>query len=59
MYHGSVAIGPVVILLVLFVIGPIGLFVVGAMWSALQGWLQSDAADRRARGGVPSAEELT
>lgn len=40
-------IGPIAILLALFVIGPIGLFAVGAAWSALQGWLQSDDADRR------------
>ncbi len=40
-------LGPIVILLVLFVIGPIGLFVVGAIWSALNGWLLSDDADAR------------
>ncbi len=53
-YPAAVIIGPIAILLVLFVIGPIGLFLVGAAWSALQGCLQSDAADRRA--GVPSPE---
>jgi hypothetical protein len=42
-----VIIGPIAILLALFVVGPIGLFAVGAGWSALQGWLQSDDADRR------------
>ncbi len=41
------AIGPIAVLLVLFVIGPIGLFVVGAIWSALNGWLLSDDADAR------------
>jgi hypothetical protein len=45
-----VIIGPIAILLALFVIGPIGLFIVGGLWSAVQGWLQSDAADRRASG---------
>jgi len=40
-------IGPVAILIALFIIGPIGLFVVGGMWSALQSWLQSEDADRR------------
>jgi hypothetical protein len=40
-------IGIIAILLALFVVGPIGLFAVGAAWSALQGWLQSDEADRR------------
>jgi hypothetical protein len=43
-------IGVVGILLFLFVIGPIGLFVVGALWSALQGWMQSEAADIKAEG---------
>ncbi len=40
-------LGVVVILIVLFVVGPIGLFVVGAAWSALNGWLLSDDADAR------------
>jgi hypothetical protein len=40
--------GPVLILIALFVVGPIGLFVVGAIWSALQAWLMSDDADARA-----------
>ncbi len=43
----SPVIGVIAILLALFVVGPIGLFVVGGAWSALQGWLQSDDADRR------------
>ena len=42
------AVGPILILLFLFVVGPIGLFVVGALWAALQGWRQSDDADDRA-----------
>lgn len=41
-------VGVVGVLLFLFVIGPIGLFVVGAAWSALNGWLLSDDADNRA-----------
>jgi hypothetical protein len=41
-------IGAVLILLVIFVIGPIGLFVVGAAWSAITGWLMSEDADARA-----------
>jgi len=44
----SHVIGAVAILIALFVIGPIGLMLVGALWSALQGWLQSEDADRRA-----------
>ena len=46
-------LGAVIILIVLFVIGPIGLFIVAGGWSALQGWLQSDAADVRAGNPVP------
>ena len=33
--------GPVLVLLFLFVIGPIGLLIVGAIWSALSAWLLS------------------
>jgi hypothetical protein len=43
--------GPVLVLLFLFVIGPIGLLIVGAIWSALSAWLLSQDADRRA--GAP------
>ena len=39
--------GAIVILVAMFIAGPIGLFVVGAIWSALFGEIQSvDAADR-------------
>jgi hypothetical protein len=41
-------IGPVLILIVLFIAGPIGLFVVGGIWSALHGWSESEDADARA-----------
>jgi hypothetical protein len=41
-------VGPVLILLALFIIGPIGLFIAGGIWSALQAWLMSDDADARA-----------
>jgi hypothetical protein len=41
-------IGAVLVLLGMFVVGPIGVFVVGAIWSALHGWLESDDADTRA-----------
>jgi hypothetical protein len=37
-------------LVALFVIGPIALFVTGALWSALLGWMLSDDADRRTAG---------
>ncbi len=41
-------VGVVLVLLVIFVVGPVGLFVVGAAWSALTGWLMSADADARA-----------
>jgi hypothetical protein len=41
-------VGVVLMLIALFIVGPIGLFVVGGMWSALNGWLLSDDADKRA-----------
>ena len=43
-------VGVVLVLLAIFVVGPIGLFVVGAVWSALNGWLMSADADDRAAG---------
>jgi len=33
--------------LVMFVAGPIGLFLVGAIWSAVFGWLVGDTVDQR------------
>jgi hypothetical protein len=41
-------IGVVLILLVIFVVGPVGLFAVGGLWAALNGWLMSADADARA-----------
>ena len=41
-------LGVVLILLFMFVVGPIGLFVVGAIWSALFAWLLVDDAERQA-----------
>jgi hypothetical protein len=41
-------IGVVLVLLAIFIVGPIGLFVVGGVWSALTGWLLSADADDRA-----------
>ena len=39
--------GAIIILVAMFVVGPIGLFLVGAIWSALYGELESmGAADR-------------
>jgi hypothetical protein len=38
-------IGAVLCLFVLFVAGPIGLFLTGAIWSAVFGWAQSDNAE--------------
>jgi len=41
-------VGVVLVLLALFVVGPIGLFVVGALWSAVFGWFAVDDAARHA-----------
>jgi hypothetical protein len=41
-------VGVVFILLAIFIVGPIGLFAVGGIWSALTGWLLSADADARA-----------
>lgn len=38
--------GPILVLIFLFVIGPIGLFLVGGIWSALNAWMLSDDAER-------------
>ena len=48
-------VGVVLILIVMFVAGPIGVFAAGAIWSAINGWLQSDAADERAEATDPAA----
>jgi hypothetical protein len=47
-------IGPVGILLFLFLVGPVGLFVVGGIWSALHGWLESEDAAARAGESEPA-----
>jgi len=39
--------GVVLILLFMFVVGPIGLFIVAGIWSALFGWLLVDDTERR------------
>ena len=41
-------IGVVLLILAMAVVGPVGLFLVGAIWSALTGWMLSDDAERRA-----------
>ena len=43
--------GAIVILLAMFIVGPIGLFAAGAAWSAVNGWLQSADADARMDSG--------
>jgi hypothetical protein len=40
--------GAIIILVAMFVVGPISVFLVGAIWSAINGWLQSADADARA-----------
>jgi hypothetical protein len=42
--------GPVLIILVLVLIGPIAVMLGGAIWSALVGWLLLDDAETRAEG---------
>ncbi len=48
-------IGVVLILLAMFVAGPIGVFLVAAIWSALFGWLLTADAEEQAVGGQASA----
>ncbi len=49
-------LGVVVILAVLFVAGPIALFVVGAAWSALNGWILS--AQTAEQSGTPTEDAV-
>jgi hypothetical protein len=42
----------VLILLAMFVVGPIAIFAVGAIWSALHGWLEVADAEERAATNV-------
>ena len=49
-------IGVVLVLLAIFVVGPIGLFIAGGIWAALNGWLQSDDADVRASSELEASE---
>jgi len=55
---GSVAavIGIVLVLLAIFVVGPVVLFVIGAGWAAINGYLQSEDADKRANSQTPASE---
>ena len=41
-------IGVVLVLLAMFIAGPVGLFLVGALWSAAFGWLSADDAENQA-----------
>ena len=38
-------IGVVILIFAMAVVGPIGLFLVGAIWSGVTGWVLSDDAD--------------
>ena len=38
-------IGAVILIFAMLIVGPIGLFAVGAIWSAISGWALSDDAD--------------
>lgn len=42
--------GVVLIVIAMVLALPVGLFLVGALWSALLGWLLADDADERAEG---------
>ena len=43
-------VGVVLILLAIFVIGPVAVMLGGAIWSLITGWLASEDADLRASG---------
>ena len=43
-----VVVGAVLVLIAMFLAGPVAVRFGGAVWSALSGWLLSDDADRRA-----------
>jgi hypothetical protein len=43
-------IGAALIVVAMVIALPVALFVAGAMWSALLGWLLADDADERAEG---------
>jgi len=47
-------IGVVLLIFAMAVVGPIGLFLVGAIWSAVVGWLLSEDADTVAQ--APEAQ---
>ena len=47
-------IGVVLLVFAMLVVGPVGLFLVGAIWSAATGWMLSDDAERQAE-SQPSA----
>ncbi len=42
--------GPVIIVLVMVLLGPVAVMLGGAAWSALMGWCLGDDADTRAEG---------
>jgi hypothetical protein len=39
-------IGAVILIVAMAIVGPVGLFLVGAIWSGVTGWLLSDDAER-------------
>lgn len=42
--------GPITIVLVMVLLGPVAVMLGGAAWSALMGWVLGDDADQRAEG---------
>jgi hypothetical protein len=49
-------LGAILIVLVIFVIGPIAIFFGGAIWSLVTGWLSTEDADLRAAGAGQDSE---
>jgi hypothetical protein len=47
-------IGAVLLILAMAIVGPVGLFLVGAIWSAVTGWVLSDDTDRAAEAQASS-----
>jgi hypothetical protein len=41
-------IGAVLLIFAMLIVGPVGLFLVGAIWSGVTGWVLSDDAERAA-----------
>jgi hypothetical protein len=49
-------IGALLLIFAMLIVGPIGLFAVGAIWSAISGWALSDEADLPAEDRAAEAQ---